>query len=192
VRGHRIRARATGRPVYHGAPMRRLVLPALLVVAGAVLLGGSAQAGESVTYCNSTQLTGTFAVVPGSAGAGNIVYALTMRNHSPQACTVTGLPQVTLVSLHGKALPTHVVAAAPNQLTAALITLPHGASARATARFSPDVPGKGEQHRGACEPAAHALAVNDPGGGITGVRVQPPTPVCEHGRLQFKAYSRVR
>jgi hypothetical protein len=172
--------------------MRRLAPPALLLVAAAVTLGGSAQAHDSVTYCNSTQLAGKFTVVRGSAGAGNIVYALTLQNRSPQACTVTGLPQVTLVGRHGKSLPTHVVAAAPNQLTAALITLPHGASARATARFSPDVPGKGEQHRGACEPKAYRLAVNDPGGGVTVAPVQPPTPVCEHGQLQFKAYSRVR
>ena len=172
--------------------MRRLALPALLLVAAAVTLGGSAQARESVTYCNSTQLTGKFTVVRGSAGAGNIVYALTLQNRSPQACTVTGLPRVTLMGLHGRWLPTHVIAAAPNQLTAALITLPHGTSARATARFSPDVPGKGEQKRGACEPKAYRLAVNDPGGGITAVPVRPPTPVCEHGQLQFKAYSRVR
>jgi hypothetical protein len=172
--------------------VRRLALPALLLVAAAVMLGGSAQAHDTVKYCNSTQLTGKFTVVRGSAGAGNIVYTLTLQNRSPQACTVTGLPMVTLLGRHSKSLPTHVIAAAPNQLTAALITLPHGASAQATARFSPDVPGKGEQKRGACEPKAYGLAVNDPGGGVTVVPVQPPTPVCEHGQLQFKAYSRLR
>ncbi len=171
--------------------MRRPALLALLVVVGAALLGSTAEARQSTKYCNSLQLIGTFAAVPGSAGAGNIVYALTLRNRSTQACTVTGLPKVTLVGLHSRTLPTHVRAAAPNQLTSALISLPHGASARATARFSPDVPGKGEQKSGACEPKAYALAVNDPGGGVTLAPMRPPTPVCEHGQLQFKAYTLV-
>ena len=168
--------------------MRRAALLALVLV-GAVLLARSAAARPATAFCNSSQLTGRFTVVPGSAGAGNIVYALVLRNHSSKTCAVTGLPRVTLIGLHNKTLPTHVRAAAPNQLTAVLVQLPHGASARATARFSPDVPGPGEQKRGACEPKAYALAVNDPGGGVTLVPVQPPTPVCEHGQLQFKAYT---
>jgi Protein of unknown function (DUF4232) len=170
--------------------MRRPALLALVVVVSTVLLARSAGARPAAAFCNSLQLTGSFTVVPGSAGAGNIVYALVLRNHSPRSCTVTGLPRVTLLGLHGKTLPTHVRAASPNQLTAVLVRLPPGASARATARFSPDVPGPGEQQRGACESKAYALAVNVPGGGVTRVPVQPPTPVCEHGQLQFKAYTR--
>ena len=172
--------------------MRRpaLLVLVLVLVLGAILLARSAAARPVTAFCNSLQLTGRFTVVRGSAGAGNIVYALVLRNHSPTSCAVTGLPRVTLVGLHNKTLPTHVHAAAPNQLTAVLVQLPHGASARATARFSPDVPGPGEQERGACEPKAYALAVNDPGGGVTLVPVQPPTPVCEHGQLQFRAYTR--
>ena len=169
--------------------MRRPALLALVLV-GAVLLARSAAARPATAFCNSAQLTGRFTVVRGSAGAGNIVYALVLRNHSPNPCAVTGLPRVTLIGLHSRALPTHVRAAAPNQLTAVLVQLPHGASARATARFSPDVPGPGERKRGACEPKAYGLVVNDPGGGVTVAPVQPPTPVCEHGQLQFKAYTR--
>ncbi len=170
--------------------MRRPALLALIVVVGAVLLARSAAARPVTAYCNALQLTGRFTVVRGSAGAGNIVYALVLRNNSPTSCAVTGLPRVTLLGRHEKTLPTHVRAASPNQLTAVLVQLPHGASARATARFSPDIPGPGEPQRGACEPKAYGLAVNDPGGGVTVAPVQPPTPVCEHGQLQFKAYTR--
>jgi hypothetical protein len=171
--------------------MRRMTSLALLVVVAAALFGVSAQARRATAYCNSTQLTGHFTAVRGSAGAGNIVYALVLRNRSSKSCAVTGLPQVTLLGLHGKALPTHVRAASANLHAAPLIQLGHGDSASATARFSPDVPGPGEQKRGACEPKAYGLAVNDPGGGVTAVRVQPPTPVCEHGQLQFKVYTAV-
>ncbi|HUK98667.1 MAG TPA: DUF4232 domain-containing protein [Gaiellaceae bacterium] len=172
--------------------MRRLVLVALLSALAAALTGGSARAQRTAAFCSGTQLTGRFTVVPGSAGAGNIVYALTLRNRSQRACAVTGLPRVRLVGLHGRLLPTRVVAAAPNQLTAALITLAHGASARATARFSPDVPGPGEDKPGACEPKAYRLSVRPPGGGATVMSVAPPTSVCEHGQLQFSAYAAAR
>ena len=77
------------------------------------------------------------------------VYALVLRNRSSRSCAVSGLPQVTLLGLHGKMLATHVRAASANLRAAPLILLKHGDSASATARFSPDVPGPGEQQRGA-------------------------------------------
>jgi len=172
--------------------MRSLVVVALLSALAAAPAGGSAQAHGTTAFCNGTQLTGRFAAVPGSAGAGNIVYALTLRNRSQRTCAVTGLPRVRLVGLHGRLLPTHVVAAAPNQLTAALIVLAPGASARATARFSPDVPGPGEGKPGACEPKAYRLSVAPRGGGATVMSIAPPTSVCEHGQLQFSAYAAAR
>ena len=170
--------------------MRRIALLAALIAAGATLVGGSAQAQHATSWCAGAQLTGRFAGVPGSAGAGNIVYALTLTNRSTRSCTVSGLPKVTLLGIHGRRLATQVVAARPNQLTAALITLTHGGSARATARFSPDVPGVGEGQIGPCEPKAYRLSVTSPGGGAAVVPISPPTSVCEHGRLQFSAYSR--
>ena len=59
-----------------------------------------------------------------------------------------------------------------------------GAAATAPARFSPDVPGVGEQSQGACEPTAHQLKVTIGGGSVT-VPVSPPTPCCEHGALRL-------
>jgi hypothetical protein len=141
--------------------------------------------------CAGGDLSGSFAVVPGSAGAGNIVYALRLTNVSTRTCFVSGIPGLRLLARSGAALPTHVRPAQPGALTAVLVRLaPHG-TARATARFSPDVPGPGEPTAGRrCEPTAYSLRVTPNGGGTLRVRVLPPTPVCEHGTLTFRALSR--
>jgi hypothetical protein len=81
-----------------------------------------------------------------------------------------------------------VRAAHPNQLTAILVTLVPGDSTYATARFSPDVPGIGEQTPGQCEPKAYWFRVRAPGGGTTTVKVLPATSVCEHGTMYLSAY----
>ena len=133
--------------------------------------------------CPGAQVSGRFAVVPGSAGAGNIVYKLTLTNRSWAPCTLTGLPQVTLLAKDKQRLPTHVRAANPGALTAILVTLRHGQSTFATARFSPDVTGPGEMGP-QCEPKAYWLRVLG-----KAVPIVPPTPVCEHGQLQLTAYS---
>ena len=137
--------------------------------------------------CRARQLRGEFTAVPGSAGAGNIVYRLSLQNYSSTACFVTGLPTVTLLGTGGRMLPTHGRPAYPGQATAVLVTLRPGERARADARFSPDVPGTGEQMRGRCEPVAQRLRVSAGGGTLT-VPIKPPTPVCEHGMLQWSVY----
>src|SRR5262249_42653789 len=72
-------------------------------------------------------------------------------------------------------------------LTAVRVDLPPGARARATARFSPDVPGPGEQTIGRCEPVAHTLRVAPGGGGTLRAPIRQPTPVCEHGPMTWTA-----
>ncbi len=163
---------------------------AALVVAAAAALSASAAFGHrtATPACTGSQLAGRFAVVYGSAGAGNIVYRLALKNTSTASCRITGLPQGQLLGKAKAKLPTHVRAAYPNQLTAILVTLAPGASTSATARFSPDVPGVGEQTVGACEPTAYWFRVRAPGGGTTVVKLLPPTRVCEHGTLSFSAY----
>jgi hypothetical protein len=128
--------------------------------------------------------------VPNSEGAGNISYALRLKNTSKASCSVTGLPQGQLLGRRGGKLPTHVRAAFPGALAAVLVTLRPGQSTRATARFSPDVPGVGEGTIGRCEPVAYSFRVTGQGGGTTTVKMLPPTSVCEHGRLLFSAYGR--
>lgn len=170
--------------------MTRLIALLLLVVASIASAFG---ATPKAAPCTGSQLAGTFSVVRGSAGAGNISYRLTLKNVSSSTCTVTGLPQGRLLSKTGKPLPTHIRAAFPGALAAVLVRLAPGARAYAEARFSPDVPGVGEPVAGLrCEPTAYRLRVTAPGGGATNANVTPPTPVCEHGRLLFKAYGTSR
>jgi hypothetical protein len=165
-----------------------LRLLTVLALAFAAVAASTSHAARDLTRCRGAQLAGSFAVVPGSAGAGNIVYALKLKNTSATACAVTGLPIGRLLGRLKGPLPSHVRAAFPGALTAILVRLQPGESTRATARFSPDVPGTGEQMSGRCEPVAYWFKVAAQGGGSTLVKVLPPTPVCEHGRLSFSAY----
>jgi hypothetical protein len=161
----------------------------LLACVAAALAAGTAGAHSRVTWCSGSDLTGRFAVIPGSAGAGNIVYRLTLKNRSHASCALTGLPAVRLVAANGDLLPTRVIAAGPKILVV-LVRLAPGKSAQATARFSPDVPGPGEPTANRrCERTAAKLRVTAKGGGSTTVPIAPPTPVCEHGQLQFSRYS---
>jgi hypothetical protein len=167
--------------------MKRLLALSLLVVAAAASSG--AGAATHVSSCTGSQLAGTFKAVPGSAGAGNISYALVLKNVSTEQCDVSGLPQGRLLNKAGKPLPTHVRAAFPGALSAVLVRLAPGKTTRATARFSPDVPGTGEPVAGRnCEPLSYWFRVTGQGGGTTRVKLSPATPVCEHGQLLFSAY----
>ncbi len=159
------------------------VLIALACVTAGVLAGTGA-ARPTTAACSAHDLGGSFKVVRGSAGAGQITYALRLTNRSSGACWVSGIPQLRLLGAKGGALPTTISAAHPGQATAAMIVLRPGRSARADARFSPDVPGPGEQTTKPCEPTAHRLRVTIGGGSVT-VIVTPPTPVCEHGALSM-------
>ncbi len=157
-------------------------------IAGALLVGGGATAATTTPPCGGRDLGGSFTAVPGSPGAGGITYRLRLKNTSSAACWVSGIPHLRLLGAKGGALPTAVSAAYPGQATAAKIVLRPGRSAKADARFSPDVPGPGEGHIGACEPTAHRLRVTVGGSSLT-VAVSPPTPVCEHGSLRLSLLS---
>jgi hypothetical protein len=160
---------------------------ATLALVCASLAGGAAHAAQPVPECHAKEMTGRFAVVPGSAGAGNIVYALTLTNRSGVPCSVHGLPKVRLLGRQGVPLPTRVTRAFPGR--APVVRLPPGGRARATARFSPDVPGRGEPVSAQCERTAHRLRVRLRGGGVV-APIVPPTPVCSHGAMQFSVYRR--
>jgi hypothetical protein len=161
--------------------VRYLSLCAVMVSALAV--GPGAAGGASAVACK-TGLTGTFKVVPGSAGAGNIVYKLRVKNGSGSTCAFPRRPSLRLLDVHGHALPTHatfpISPVAPLQIAA-------GKSAVTTARFSPDIPSGGEPQSGPCEKAAHKLRVGLIGGASVTVPVLPATQVCGRGSMQFKA-----
>jgi hypothetical protein len=157
--------------------MRRLLLLSILVVLAAPACSHAA------TGCAG--LTGSFKVVPGSAGAGNIVYALRLHKTGTGSCVLQGLPKVRLLGTGGKALPTKVLR--DPRFTPKPFILRPGHTTTAQARFTPDVPGPGEQQVGACEPVAHTLRVSAGGASLT-VPILAPTRVCVHGRMTFTPY----
>jgi Protein of unknown function (DUF4232) len=167
---------------------------ALLAAAAALItaaFAGISDARAVGGLCSGSMLTGTFKAIPGSVGAGNIVYRLTLKNASGAECGVTGLPGLQLLGKTGKKLPTSTTFnGMPGTLTAVLVPLKAGGTASLTARFSPDVPGVGEQHPGACESTAYKLRVTPSAGGTATVAIAPPTPVCEKGRLQLTAFTK--
>ena len=165
----------------------------LAAVVTAAAFSVSSGAGSDVAPCAGADMSGLFSAIPGSAGAGQISYALRLRNRSKHACFVSGLPRLQLLGKTGKRLPTRVWPAHPGALAAIRVVLAPGKYSVATARFSPDVPGVGEQVAGPCEPKAFRARVWPPGGGTGSfvVPIAPPTPVCEKGRLVFSAVSTV-
>jgi uncharacterized protein DUF4232 len=171
-------------------PLRSHLTFAAVLIAALVFAGVALSKTGTTPACKGSQLSGSFNAVRGSEGAGNIVYRLTLTNTSATACTLTGLPAGQLLGKTGKKLPTHIRAAKAQALTAVLVTLAHGKSAHADARFSPDVPGVGEQMTGQCEAKSFSLRVSLKGGGTTTVKITPATPVCEKGQLSFSAYVR--
>jgi len=159
-----------------------------LILALALCAIAAPAAAQQAGPCQGVDLRGSFTVVRGSAGAGNIVYRLRLTNASSSACWVSGLPVVRLLDSKRRKLPTHVSAARPRQGAAAKVVLEPGRAGTADARFSPDVPGPGEQVTGRCEPVAHFLRVSASGGGAVVVPIRPPTAVCSHGALSFSLF----
>jgi hypothetical protein len=159
-----------------------------------VLVLSVSASSTTVPPCAGSQLAGNFLVVAGSAGAGNIVYQLNVRFLSGPTCFVSGLPYIQLLSRLRRLLPTKVVPAFRPGLLAARVVLGPRHEARATARFSPDVPGVGEPVAGRnCERTAYYMRVTLPPGGATFLApIKPATPVCEHGALSFSALGPAR
>ena len=139
--------------------------------------------------CAAGSLQGSFDVVHGSPGAGQISYTLTLTNTGATPCYVSGIPQVQLLGTTGTALPTAPSAEPPVPTNPPKVSLQHGKSAATEARFSPDVNGTGDNTAGQCQPTATVLRVTAPGGGTLDAPIQPPTPVCERGSLHFRVFT---
>jgi len=144
--------------------------------------------GAAANACSGDSMSGSFSLVPGSAGAGQIVYRLRVKNDSPVSCYVSGFPHVQLLGQGGATLPTNAMPDQPGTGTAAKITLAPGQSAGADVRFSPDVPGTGDQTSGDCQPKAVTLRVAL-GGAQLDAPITPPTSVCERGTLQYRLFT---
>lgn len=129
--------------------------------------------------CTAHDLTATFQVLPGSAGAGNIVYTLKVTNAAQGACTVHGVPAVTFLDAAGNAMPAHV---SPPGGAGAVVALQPGDSATSQIRFSPDVD--------PCDPGtATTVNVELPGSSVLATKIDPATRLCGAGSLQPSAFS---
>lgn len=148
-----------------------------------------ATTSPEVAVCTGSSLSGAFAVIRGSAGAGQIGYRLRLENTGTAPCRLEGVPSVTLLDENGDPLPTNA-SPAPAGVAATPVVLAAGEAATSDARFTPDVPGPGEPAAGGdqCEPTAHTLRVSV-GGGSVEVPIRPPTPVCVHGRMTLTSFA---
>lgn len=148
--------------------------------------GSALQPGSSA--CTLAQLGhGTWKAVPGSSGAGHTAADIAFQNTSSAPCTLTGFPAIVLRDSAGNALPTHVTNFATSP---AAVTLAPGAWAHSELRFSPDIPGPGEPQDAQCEPNSVTATVQVPGDShVVTVALDAPTPVCEQGAIEAKAFS---
>jgi hypothetical protein len=153
------------------------------VLVGLIVAGPTAGAASS--GCTPGELDVAMRAIPGSGAAGSVSYGVRLRNATTKTCTVSGRPGLVLLGRHGRRLPTRVVPDQRGTALAVLVTLMPGKVAVAQARFSPDVPGRGESTKGPCEPPAYRVRVSlpSPGAGTLAGPVRPATPVCEHGRI---------
>jgi len=136
----------------------------------------------ALAECKGSQVTGTFAVVPGSQGAGQISYELRLTNSSPVECYIRNLPEpVQLLDAGGTSLPTNAL----GTTLVEQVTVGPGDVAVAEARFSRSVPGSGDSQSGQCQPKATTLRLTLADNSTTDAPVRPPTSVCEHGTLHF-------
>ena len=144
----------------------------------------TAPPAQSAAPCTGSDLSVTFKVQPGSAGAGNIVYTLALANTSSSTCTFAGWPKLVFLAKDSSVLPTDVVPEpGSSAIDRQLVT---GGSISYDARFSPDVPGTGDQQTGACQRTATAVRLAPPGGGTVDGPVSPPTSICEQGRITLR------
>ena len=130
--------------------------------------------------CTAHDLTATFQVLQGSAGAGNIVYTLKVTNASQAACTVSGVPAIDFLDASGAAMKKVV---RPNGAgTAVLVTLQPGDTARSQVRFSPDVD--------PCDAgSATTLRLTMPDSSTLDAKIDPVTHLCGAGSLQPTAWT---
>jgi hypothetical protein len=124
--------------------------------------------------CTASDLTGTFRIVEGSAGAGNIVYTLRATNASQGACTVSGFPTIFFLDASGKVMPSKT---STNDDHIAVVTLQPGDTATSQVRFSPDVT--------PCDSGtATTIRTELPDQTTFDAKIDPATKLCGAGTLQ--------
>lgn len=94
---------------------------------------------------------------------------------------------MSLLASNDRPLPTNVLK--NGTATATTIKVPPGGWVHSEMRYSANVPGPGEPDTGQCEPTTvHALAQLPGDSAWAHITLDNPTPVCEKGELQVKAF----
>jgi len=146
-----------------------------------------ASGASGTARCHTSDLSASYTVVFGSAAAGSISYNLRLTNTSMHQCTIYGYAGMLLLDANHKPLPTNVQR--DSLVPKRLLRLDPGGWAAATARFSPDVHGVGDNPGQACQPTAHYTEVTPPDETTQLVTaVSPPTSVCERGTMALSAF----
>ena len=106
-------------------------------------------------------LKGSFLIIPGSEGAGQVYARVVLTNISNLPCRTFGYVGMQLLGPSDTPLPTNVVR---EPATAQHIVLAPGQSASALAHFSPDIPGAGDNQQAgqACQPVAQGTEITPP------------------------------
>jgi hypothetical protein len=159
----------------------RLAVLALACAAAALAIAGAAVSATDTPICAAGDLSATFAQIPGSQGAGQVGYMLTLTNHGTAVCEVSGLPKLRLLGGHRAGLPTKASTHPRGTYT---LTIAPNQWAQSRASFTPDVAGRGEPGD-ACEPVAHYLHLVLGGGGGALTAPMDATRVCQHGSMSF-------
>jgi hypothetical protein len=141
---------------------------------------GSSTSGVALARCGPSSVRATFSLVPGSQGAGQVDYTLTITNTGHASCTIYGLPAMSLLGAGRVALATH---AHPDGGGSYSVKLAGGQWAQSNATFSPDIAASNEPGD-RCEPVAYSLALTLRGGGRL-LAPMDPTRVCQHGAIGF-------
>jgi len=125
---------------------------------------------------------------------GDIDYAATLTNAASHSCTLYGYPGLLLLDAKYAPLPTDALRI-PDPAKR-LIILPAGGIATAFGRFTPDVPGVGDNTTvppggvWVCQPTAVHIQIIPPDETThLVVKVTPPTSVCQSGLMQVSAFA---
>jgi hypothetical protein len=161
--------------------MMRYAVAALIGGALALMVTGGGVSQAAPPRCTAAELSATFAQIPGSQGAGQVGYSLTVTNRTAAPCALGGLPELRLLGEHHVQLPTHTNTYPKGPYA---VTINAGGWAQARATFTPDIAGRGEP--GArCEPVAHAVRLTLAHGGGSLTAPMDATRVCQHGFMSF-------
>ncbi|MGI8493486.1 MAG: DUF4232 domain-containing protein [Acidimicrobiales bacterium] len=130
-------------------------------------------------------MTATFTIIPGSAGAGHVEGRIVLVNVGTNPCRTGGYVGVQLLGASDTPLPTKVVRDTGTPVTT--IVVPAGGAASALVRFSPDVPGPGDNPGPSCQPVASGSEITPPNDTSFVIAHGPQSSVCEQGTLEVRA-----